>query len=100
AHANENVLLFNPLWLVLAVLLPIYLVTGRAARATRMLAMFLAGLGVLALAAHVVGLSRLSNLAIIGLALPASLAIAWIMTRARAAAASIPRGAQPGGSEF
>ncbi len=100
AHANENLMLFNPLWLVLAVLLPIYFLTGRAARATRMLAMFLAGLGVLALAAHVVGLSRQSNLAIIGLALPASLAIAWVMTQVRPAAASIARGAQPDGSEF
>jgi hypothetical protein len=81
AHANENVLLFNPLWLVLAVLLPVYFFTGRAARPTRVLAMFLAGLAVLALAAHLVGLSRQANLPIIALDLPAALVIAWLTTR-------------------
>lgn len=78
AHANENVLLFNPLWLVLAVLALVYFVTGRAARATRWLAAFLALLSAFALLAHLVGLSRQSNLPIIAVALPIALVIAWV----------------------
>jgi hypothetical protein len=77
AHRNENLLLFNPLWLILAVLIPIYMWNGRAARWTRVLAMGLAALSVLALLVHLVTLSRQVNLAIIGLALPPALAIAW-----------------------
>jgi hypothetical protein len=78
AHANENLLLFNPLWLVLAVLAVVYYVSGRAERAVRWLAVVLASLSTLALLAHLVGLSRQSNLPIIGLALPAALVIAWL----------------------
>ncbi|MDB4877256.1 MAG: hypothetical protein JWM41_3702 [Gemmatimonadetes bacterium] len=77
AHANENLLLFNPLWLVLAVLLPVYYLSGRATRATRAVALVLAGLCAVALLAHLVTLSRQSNLALVGLALPPALAILW-----------------------
>ena len=85
AHANENLLLLNPLWLVLAVLVAIHLWTGRAARSTRLLAVALAGLSVLALLAHVVTLSREANWPTIGLALPAALAIAYTVARNRPA---------------
>lgn len=81
AHRNENLLLFNPLWLVLAVLIAITMWSGRAARATRFLALGLAGLSVLALLAHLVMLSSQVNLAVIGLGLPPSLAIAWAGTK-------------------
>jgi hypothetical protein len=84
AHHNENLLLFNPLWLVLAVLIAIAMWSGRAARATRMLAAGLAGLSVIALVAHLVMVSAQVNLAVIGLALPPALAIAWAAARARA----------------
>lgn len=84
AHRNENLLLFNPLWLVLAVLIAIAMWSGRAARATRMLAAGLAGLSVIALVAHLVMVSAQVNLAVIGLALPPALAIAWAAARARA----------------
>jgi hypothetical protein len=84
AHRNENLLLFNPLWLVLAVLIAITMWSGRAARATRMLAAGLAGLSVIALVAHLVMVSAQVNLAVIGLALPPALAIAWAAARARA----------------
>ena len=77
AHRNENVLLFNPLWLVLAVLIAITMWSGRAAAWTRMLSFGLAGLSVVALLAHLVTLSSQVNLAVIGLALPPALAIAW-----------------------
>ncbi len=78
AHANENLLLFNPLWLILAVMLPRYLRSGKAPEATRKLTLALTGLSILALLAHLVFLSRQSNLAVIGLALPPALAIALV----------------------
>ena len=77
AHRNENLLLFNPLWLVLAVLIAITMWSGRASRWTRALALGLAGLSVLALLAHLVTVSSQVNLAVVGLALPPALAIAW-----------------------
>jgi hypothetical protein len=83
AHRNENVLLFNPLWLVLAVSIAITMWSGRATRLTRMLALGLAGLSLLALLAHLVMLSSQVNLAVVGLALPPALAIAWATTRQR-----------------
>ena len=80
AYRNENLLLFNPLWLVLAVLLAVYMWSGRAAGATRTLAYTLAALGVIALLAHL-GLSRQVNLPVIGLGLPPALAIAWAVSK-------------------
>ena len=85
AHRNENLLLFNPLWLVLAVSIAITMWSGRAASFTRWLAIGLAGLTVLALLAHLVLLSSQVNLAIIGLALPPALAIAWTTLQQRPA---------------
>lgn len=82
AHRNENLLLFNPAWLVLAVLIAITMSNGRAARWTRLFALGLAGLAVIALLAHLVTVSSQSNLAIIALALPPALAIAWVSARA------------------
>jgi hypothetical protein len=79
AYANENLLLFNPLWLVLAVTLPMYLLRGRAAGVTRALVRVLAICGVVALAAKV-WLPQ-HNIPIIGLALPAALAIAFVVWR-------------------
>lgn len=79
AHANENLLLFNPLWLALAVMLPMYVLRGRAASATRGLVLAMAALAAIALAAHAVMLSRQDNLAIIGLALPVISALALVM---------------------
>jgi hypothetical protein len=83
AHANENLLVFNPLWLVLAVLVAVYFTTGRSARVTGYLAVGLAGLCVLALVSHLVMVSRQANVAIILLALPPALAIAWLAIPAR-----------------
>jgi hypothetical protein len=83
AHANENLLLFNPLWLVMAVLLPLYFWSGRAERFTRSLIVLLMVLTVAALAAHATGLSAQQNLPIIGLAVPPVLAIAAIAVRPR-----------------
>jgi hypothetical protein len=69
AHANENLLLFHPLWLILAVSLPMTVSSGRAAKLTRRLLMVCVGLAVVALVVHVIGVSRQSNTALIGLTL-------------------------------
>lgn len=85
AHANENLLLFNPVWLVMIVLLPLYLWSGRAERLTRSLSVGLMILAVAALAMHFTGLSAQDNLAVIGLALPPAVAIAIVAARPRVA---------------
>jgi hypothetical protein len=82
AHANENVLLFNPLWLVLAVLAIISLARGRASDAFRTWTLALVGLASLTIVMHIVRVSAQDNLAVIGLALPPALAIAWVAMRA------------------
>jgi hypothetical protein len=82
AHSNENLLVFNPFWLVLAVLIVIYLSSGRSARWTRGFALGLAALALLELIAHVVGIARQNNLAVVGLVLFPALALAWASTRA------------------
>ena len=86
AHANENVLLFNPLWLVMVVLLPLYLWSGRAERLTRSMVVVLMVLAIAAIAAHATGLSAQQNLPVIGLALPPVLALAAVTARPRAVA--------------
>ncbi|HSQ29039.1 MAG TPA: DUF4105 domain-containing protein [Gemmatimonadaceae bacterium] len=101
AHANENVLLFNPLWLVMVVLLPLYLWSGRAERFTRSMIVVLMVLTIAALAAHATGLSAQQNLPVIGLALPPVLAIAAVAARPRAMARRVSnvngaRGREPG----
>ncbi len=78
AHANENLLLFNPIWLLLVVLLPLALLTGRAARATQRTVILVTALVGVGLLAHLVHLSSQSNLALVGLALPPALAIWWV----------------------
>lgn len=91
AHANENLLLFNPLWLVMVVLLPLYLWSGRAERFTRSMIVVLMVLTIAALAAHATGLSAQQNLPVIGLALPPVLAIAAIAARPRAIARRVSK---------
>jgi hypothetical protein len=85
AHANENLLLFNPLWLVAAVVLPMFILRGRASMLTRRLMTLLMSLGVLALVAHLVTLSRQHNLEIIGLALPVLLALTFVVVSGHSA---------------
>jgi hypothetical protein len=83
AHANENLLLFNPLWLLLAVVAVVSLGRGRTGSWFRILATGLATLAILGLVGHVVRVSGQENLAVIGLALPPTLAIAWVARRPR-----------------
>ena len=84
AHRNENLLLFNPLWLVLAVLAPMTAVKGRVSRVTRWLALCLAALAIIALLLHLAGLSRESNGEAIAFGLPPALALAWAVHRGTA----------------
>jgi hypothetical protein len=93
AHANENVLLFNPLWLGLAVLLPVYLWSGRAEAATRRLSIVIVVSALTALGLHVLGISRQHNVALIGLMLPPALGVMAMTVRARWA--PIPRRVPP-----
>ncbi len=81
AYNNENLLIFNPLWLLLVVLAPIFLISGRAYAATRAVALTIAALAVIALVMHLVDLSAQTNRPIIGLGLPAALALAAITAR-------------------
>lgn len=83
ASANENVLLFNPLWLILAVTLPVSLIRGRFRLITnRLLAMVLALSGVVLLA-HIFGVSRQANLPLIGLALLPALGLIFAIRQTR-----------------
>jgi hypothetical protein len=84
AYANENLLLFNPLWLVLAVTLPMTIVRGRALLVTDRLLLTVLALDGVALIAHVVGVSRQDNLATIGLSLLPALGLILATRRARA----------------
>ena len=93
AHSNENVLLFNPLWLGLAVLLPVYLWSGRAETATRRLASVIVAMALMALALHVLGISRQVNVPLIGLVLPSALGVMAMTVRSRWA--PIPRRVPP-----
>jgi hypothetical protein len=81
AHANENVLIFNPLWLGLVVLAPIYLLSGRAAAATQTIARAIAFLTGIALFAHGVQFSLQPNFPIIALGLPPALAVMAVTVR-------------------
>jgi hypothetical protein len=81
AHGNENLLLFNPLWLVLVVLLPMFVWSRKAVRATRLVCAAAVTMSVMALVAHLVGVSGQVNLPIIALALPPALAVAAIVAR-------------------
>ncbi len=79
-RGNQNVLLFTPLSLALAVVLPFAFGRARAARAARRLAGTIAVLAWLALALHLFPTRAQSNLDIIMLALPIHLAVAWALT--------------------
>jgi len=91
AHRNENLLLFNPLWLVLAIVAPMTAVKGRLSQTTRWLTFAIAGLGLIALLLHLTGLSRQSNGEIIAFALPPMLALAWAVHRGTAHARAAER---------
>jgi hypothetical protein len=76
AYANENLFIFNPLWLVLAFPLQVSMWKARRSRLAERLAVVVAALAAIGLLMHVVRLSAQDNLALIFLVLPPALAIA------------------------
>jgi len=90
AHRNENLLLFNPVWLVLIVSAPMLITRGRAAWSSA-----LAWIGVISavvgLLIHAIGASRQDNLPLFALVLPPITVFALVLERARTA-----RGARRG----
>ena len=84
---NENLLQFDPLSLVLAVLLPLALSRGRAAGSVRTLSTVVAVIAVLGLALKLLPWFNQVNLAVIALTLPAHLTLAWAV---RALVADVP----------
>lgn len=79
AYQNENLLLFNIVWLPLAVMLPVWLVRGAWEKATRILVLIVGALAGVAILLHAIGLSRQVNLAEIALALPPAAALVWLV---------------------
>lgn len=83
AHPNENLLLFNPVWLVLAVTLPMTVLRDRAVWVTNRLLVLVFALGGLGLIAHLVGLSQQANLPIVGLGLLPTAGLIFATRQAR-----------------
>ncbi|MEO5817296.1 MAG: DUF4105 domain-containing protein [Gemmatimonadaceae bacterium] len=79
---NENVLLLSPMSLLLIVLIPAALLRGKAERATRMIAAFTAGMGLIALVLALVPGGE-TNGALVALILPVHLALAWALALPR-----------------
>ena len=77
---NENLFLLSPLSLLLVVLLPVTLLSGRAARATRAVTLAVTALSLVGLVLSVIPGGQ-ENRAIVALFLPVHLAIAWSMLR-------------------
>lgn len=76
---NENLLLLSPLSLALVILLPAALLRSRSVRPARAVARIVAVLGVLALFMSVAPGGQ-ANLAIVALALPLHLVLAWAVS--------------------
>jgi hypothetical protein len=95
-YRNENVLQFNPLPLVLALVVPVLLYRGWGAPAARLVSYTVAALAVAGLVLKVLPLFDQRNWEIIALAVPAHVAVALAVRRTaarRAVAASAARAA-------
>jgi hypothetical protein len=90
AHGNENLTMFNPLWLAVAVLAPMLILRQRARSLTNRLTFVSAMVGLVAVVIHVVGLSRQPNWDVIGLTLPVELAIALVVATRYPTVSSAP----------
>jgi hypothetical protein len=88
AHANENMWLLNPVWLVVAVVLPRAILRQRWTRLAKWSVLAGAALGVCAVLMHL-GLSRQPNWDVIGLFLPAQLAMAAVTLSAAKGAVTL-----------
>lgn len=78
AHANENMLLINPVWLIAAVAIPWMLLKGKARGVARWSGLVGVALSAVAVLMHLVGTSQQPNWDVIGLVLPAQFVIAAI----------------------
>jgi hypothetical protein len=94
---NENLLQFDPLSLLLAVLLPLAVSRGRSAPLVRLLSAIIAVVAIVGLAMKVLPWFDQVNVAVIAMTLPAHIALAWGLrtlvpatTPARPAAAARP----------
>ena len=85
---NEHLLLLTPLCLVLVVVAPMTLLSGRATRASRVAAALVVGFGVIAALLAMVPGGQTSG-AIVGLVFPAHLALAWAIASVGAARAAV-----------
>jgi hypothetical protein len=85
AHGNENLWMLNPIWLVVAVALPIALLKRRW-KVARWATLAGAAVALGAVLMHLVGLSRQPNWDVIALLFPPQLAMAAVMWRYRGAA--------------
>jgi hypothetical protein len=85
---NEHLLLLTPLCLALVVLAPMALLRGRATRATRLIAILVAELGLVALMLALIPGGQDST-AIVVLLLPVHLALAWALALPRRAPRTI-----------
>jgi len=85
AHANENMVMLEPLWLVVAAMAPVMILRGASkpwvVTVTRVAAAVACG----AVLIHLVGLSRQPNWDAIGLLLPVELALTWVLSQGRTA---------------
>jgi uncharacterized protein DUF4105 len=78
AHQNENLLIFHPLWLIVAVTLPMLFASGRARLLTQRLLMLFVALGTIGLLVHVIGVSRQANSGFVGLVLVPAVAMLMV----------------------
>ena len=81
AHANENMFMLNPIWLVVAVAVPMFLGRGKARSLAKWSAYAGAVLALGAVLIHLLGMSRQPNWDVIALLLPSELAIAAVVRR-------------------
>jgi Domain of unknown function (DUF4105) len=88
---NENILQFDPLSLILAVVLPLAIARGRAVGAALTLTRVIAVVSLLGLAMQLLPWFNQENGAVIALALPANLALAWAVAELTAQRAGAPR---------
>lgn len=87
---NENVLQFDPLSLVLAVVLPVAVLRGRATSAARTLSFVIAVIALVGLAMKLLPWFRQMNGEILVLTLPAHLALVWAVRTL-----AVPRATSP-----
>jgi hypothetical protein len=78
AHANENMFMLNPLWLVMAVAIPILILKRRGVAIARASTAAVTILSLCAVLIHLTGLSRQPNWDVIALLLPSQLVIAHV----------------------